>query len=174
MNIIACKAVAFAEKAHRGQVRKYTSEPYINHPISVARLVKTVFNDGDSIAAALLHDVVEDTHFTIEDIYNGFGSIIACLVKDLTDTSKPSDGNREARKKIDRQHTSEASPRAKTIKLADIIDNMQSIAKHDPDFAKVYMAEKKALLKVLTEGNPILYKKAFDIITEYYDEVKHV
>ena len=174
MNIIPAKAMAFAEKAHRGQVRKYTSEPYINHPISVACLVQTVTSDSDTLAAALLHDVVEDTTYTLDDIYSKFGADIECLVRDLTDISKPSDGNREARKKIDRKHTSEASPDAKTIKLADIIDNMKSIAEHDPEFAKVYMKEKKALLKVLTEGDPILYKKAFDIIKEYYDEEKHV
>ena len=67
---------------------------------------------------------------------------MAELVDDLTDVSKPQDGNRATRKELDRQHTAKASPDAKTIKLADLISNSRSIMKDDPNFAKVYMKEK--------------------------------
>lgn len=154
----------FAEKAHEGQTRKYTNEPYISHPVSVAMLVNDVESDSNMIAAALLHDVVEDTSLTIHDISKEFGNDIACLVDELTDISKPADGNRKARKEIDRMHTSKASDRAKTIKLADLIDNSKSIVEHDPKFAKVYIAEKKALLEVLTEGNILLFNLANRIV----------
>ena len=164
------KVSRFAHKAHDGQVRKYTGDSYIHHPLKVAYLVWRETFDENMIAAALLHDVVEDTIVTIEDISKNFGSYIASLVDDLTDISKPSDGNREVRKTIDRQHTAKASNEAKTIKLADLIDNSVSIIKNDPKFAKVYMREKKLLLEVLVGGNKQLYKEASSIINEYYRE----
>lgn len=79
----------------------------------------------------------------------------------LTDVSNPLDGNRAARKAIDRDHTAKASPEAKTIKLADMISNTASIMKHDlVGFARVYIPEKVKLLEVLREGDPVLWKVA--------------
>ena len=156
-------AYSYAEKAHGLQLRKYTKEPYINHPVAVARLVSTVTLDIELISAALLHDTIEDCGETFESISNaGFGCTIAKLVMEVSDVSKPLDGNRATRKAIDRQHLSNASPAGKTIKLADIIDNSKSILEYDPKFAKVYMAEIAKLLPVLSEGdvslhNPILW-----------------
>ena len=68
-------------------------------------------------------DVVEDTPVSIKDIEDVFGPRVAALVSDLTDVSKPEDGNRATRKELDRQHTAKASPDAKTVKLADLISN---------------------------------------------------
>jgi len=85
------------------------------------------------------------------------------LVEQLTDISGPSDGNRTTRKEIDRQHTSKSYPDAKTIKLADLIDNQFSIVKRDPNFAKVYLKEKGLLLEVLKEGDKTLYNMALKL-----------
>ncbi len=82
------------------------------------------------------------------------------LVMELTDVSKPSDGNRSARKEIDRKHLAGISPRAKTVKLADLIDNTRDITSHDLHFARVYLKEMTALLEVLTEGDSRLDQKA--------------
>jgi len=169
MDIMVQKAIFFATQAHAGQTRKYTGEPYVNHPVEVMQLVSTVTDDPEILAAAVLHDVVEDTPATIMNIRIGFNSRVAELVDDLTDVSKPEDGNRALRKELDRQHTAKASPDAKTIKLADLISNSRSIMKDDPNFAKVYMKEKAALLEVLTEGNTILFEQASDIVASYYD-----
>ena len=169
MDIMVQKAIFFATQAHAGQTRKYTGEPYVNHPVEVMQLVSTVTDDPEILAAAVLHDVVEDTPATIMNIRIGFNRRVAELVDDLTDVSKPEDGNRATRKELDRQHTAKASPDAKTIKLADLISNSRSIMKDDPNFAKVYMKEKTALLEVLTEGNIILFKQASDIVASYYD-----
>tara|TARA_R110000796_G_scaffold86467_1_gene187064 strand:- start:1805 stop:2320 length:516 start_codon:yes stop_codon:yes gene_type:complete len=163
------KALEFATEAHKGQVRKYTGEPYIVHPIEVMELVKQVIDDPEMQAAALLHDVVEDTPVSIKEIKDEFGPRVAALVSDLTDVSKPEDGNRALRKELDRQHTAEASPDAKTVKLADLISNGKSIIKDDPNFAKVFMKEKAALLDVMTEGNIILFKQASDMVASYFD-----
>lgn len=163
------KALAFATKAHSGQVRKYTGEPYVNHCIAVAELVKTAQVCHDSmIAAALLHDTVEDTDVTIEDIKREFGDIVALFVDGLTDISKPEDGNREIRKTMDREHLAGSLPPIQTIKLADLINNSYSICERDPKFAKVYMAEKALLLDVLIDGDPRLFNQASNIVNNFY------
>lgn len=74
------------------------------------------------------------------------------------------DGNRQQRKEIDRQHTARAQPAAKTIKLADIIDNARSITEHDPEFAATYLVEQEALMDVLIEGDKSLYLIALNEI----------
>ena len=163
------RALEFATEAHKGQVRKDTGEPYIAHPIEVMGLVKQVVDDPEMQAAALLHDVVEDTPVSIKEIKDEFGPRVAALVSDLTDVSKPEDGSRAVRKELDRQHSAQASPEAQTIKLADLISNSKSIMEHDPKFAKVYMREKTALLEVLVQGHPTLHKQASDIVSSYYD-----
>lgn len=71
------------------------------------------------------------------------------------------------RKAIDREHTAKASPAAKTIKLADLIDNTRSIVKYDPSFAEVYLREKAELLKVLTDGDQTLWSMAKDILDRH-------
>lgn len=156
------RALVFATAAHAavGQKRKYTGEDYIVHPIAVMELVQSVAHDDNMLAAALLHDVVEDTAVTIDLIREQFGNDIAELVDWLTDVSQPGDGNRAFRKAKDCAHTAAAPARAKTIKLADLIDNSKSIGQFDHSFWRVYKREKDALLAVLTEGDPTLYAEA--------------
>jgi (p)ppGpp synthase/HD superfamily hydrolase len=157
------KAQVFAIAAHSAvqQKRKYTGEPYYVHPAEVARIVAEVEGATfDMIAAAWLHDVVEDTGVTYTDIHMNFGPEVAVLVGWLTDVSKPEDGNRAVRKAIDRAHTAEAPAEAQTIKLADLISNSKSIMQHDPAFAKTYLEEKRLLLDVMTKGDRGLHALA--------------
>src|ERR1700679_3903998 len=98
------RADNFAADAHIGQKRKYTGEPYINHPRAVARIVWDVTTDTNMIAAALLHDVIEDCGITADDIRAAFNDDIADLVVQLTDVSKPSAANRNARRAVQREH----------------------------------------------------------------------
>ena len=158
----------FATQAHRriNHVRKYTQKPYEIHLKAVAELVATVSDDPEMLAAAWLHDTVEDTPATLEDIEAKFGGGVAALVAELTDVSKPGDGNRSVRKAIDREHTARASARAKTVKLADLIDNCRDICRGDPGFARVYVVEMAALLEVLSEGHPRLLRKAEQVLAE--------
>lgn len=167
---LARKAKIFAVRHHGAinHVRKYTGEPYINHPAAVAALVQSVPHTEEMTAAAWLHDVVEDTQATLEDVEREFGPKVASLVEQLTDISKHEDGNRQRRKEIDRAHTARSSSEAKTIKIADLIDNAGSIMKHDPEFARVYMEEKAGLLEVLREGNYELWINAFGIVKDYW------
>lgn len=150
------KARVFATAAHAAvaQLRKYTNEPYIVHPADVANTIENLEGSTvEMIAAAWLHDVVEDTGVTIETIRKEFGSEIAEMVGWLTDVSKPEDGPRWYRKKLDREHTAMASAEAQTVKLADLISNCTSIKAHDAAFAKVYFEEKRLLLEVLSKGD---------------------
>ncbi len=162
MTDLVQRAQVYATKAHQriGQLRKYNKQPYHVHLEAVAELVAEVTDDPEAIAAAWLHDTVEDTPATLEDIEENFGLPVAELVEELTDVSKPSDGNRARRKAIDRDHSAQASPRAKTVKLGDLIDNCKDITKHDPRFAKVYLVEMGALLDVLDEGDERLFQEA--------------
>ena len=163
------KALAYATDAHGSinQIRKYTGEPYIVHPVEVMEIVKSVPHTDEMLAAALLHDTVEDTDVTLNDIEREFGSDIAELVSSLTDISKPSDGNRAKRKEIDRMHTANAPAAAKTIKLADLISNSDSIVKYDKHFAPVYMREKAQLIEALKEGDSTLWNRAKEIIDAF-------
>jgi (p)ppGpp synthase/HD superfamily hydrolase len=160
------RALAFAVKAHEGQVRKYSGTPYVTHPVAVAALVKTVPHTEEMVAAALLHDVVEDCDVTHDTVLAEFGPVVAYLVLMLTDVSRPADGNRAARKAKDRAHTALGSPEAKTVKLADVLHNTHDIVAHDANFAKVYLREMRALLPLLTEGDPVLFARASEAVAE--------
>jgi (p)ppGpp synthase/HD superfamily hydrolase len=152
-------AKAFAKYAHRHQVRKYTGESYFNHCEEVANIVLP-FGTNEMVAAAYLHDTVEDCEVPIELIGSLFGDEVQSLVSDLTDVSTLTDGNRRTRKDIDLAHTAKASQDAKTIKLADLISNTKSIVQYDPDFARVYLREKERLLEVLQDGHNLLFAEA--------------
>ena len=162
MNDLVQRAREFATSAHKRieQQRKYSNQPYDVHLKSVAALVAEVGGDDEMIAAAWLHDTVEDTPATHHDIEDAFGADVARLVWELTDISKPGDGNRALRKAMDRDHLAQASDRAQTIKLADLIDNARDICKHDERFARVYLGEMAALLDVLNRGHPELLRRA--------------
>ena len=156
------RARVFATAAHTAveQVRKYTFEPYIVHPAEVASIVASVPHTDAMLAAAWLHDTVEDTGVTIETIRAEFGEEVAELVGWLTDVSRLEDGNRAVRKAADREHTARAPAAAQTVKLADLIANTRSIVKHDVAFARTYLAEKRLLLEVLTRGDAVLMAEA--------------
>ena len=154
------RALKFATVAHAGQLRKYTNEPYIGHPIAVAEIVRSVPHTEAMVIAALLHDVAEDCDVSLDEIAREFGDEVAELVGWVTNQSKPEDGDRATRKAIDRAHIAAAPPAAKTIKLADVIDNTATAAERDPEFWKVYRLEKLALLEVLKDGSKELWMTA--------------
>ncbi len=169
------EAELFADIAHEaiGQRRKFTNDPYIVHPRNVAYLVKCAGGTDEMISAAFLHDVIEDVSDKIPSIFGlpiikkQFGTEIFELVLWLTDKSVSQDGNREQRKEIDRNHISMAPYEAKTIKLADLIDNSLTIMQYDPGFAKIYLQEKRLLLSILEDGNKNLWNMANDILMEH-------
>lgn len=150
------KAARFAALAHAGQYRKYSGAetPYITHPLRVAGRVSLQEGATDEmIAAAWLHDVLEDTEVTEAELRSAFGDEVADLVVDLTNTSKSIKGlNRAGRRKVDHERLSHASNEAKVIKLADRLDNLSDLM-DDPlvpkDFAKLYVEESRSLIESL-------------------------
>ncbi len=156
------QARRYATRAHAeaGQRRKYTDEPYIVHPAAVVELVRSVSADDALLAAAWLHDTVEDTDTTLADIASHFGPRVAQLVEMLTDSAQPLAKNRAARKLAHFRHTAEASPEAQTIKLADIIDNTRAIVRFDPHFARIYLVEKRIQIDLLKQGDAQLWRQA--------------
>lgn len=161
------RAKEFATKAHASidQRRKYTNEPYIVHPTNVAYLVSLATDNESAIAAAWLHDVLEDVgrHLT-DEIIKIFGEEIYLMVFALTDILTKEDCNRAERKRIERGILGISSPFVQTVKLADIIDNTIDIVKYDQNFAKVFLREVELLLPLLSDGDAVLWHMAQSII----------
>lgn len=162
-------AKMFATAAHGavGQTRKYTGEPYIVHPAEVVGILKTLgWYSPSMIAAAWMHDVLEDTKVTEAIMSQFFPQDVVDLVLWLTDVAKPSDGNRAVRMGINKNYIAKAPGDAQTIKVADIISNVRSIIVLDPKFAQVYIPEKREVLDVLTKAD----KKLLDIANKLVDD----
>ena len=166
------RALEFSTAAHAAvnQKRKYTGDDYIVHPVAVSEIVAAFGGTKEMIAAALLHDTVEDTNVTREQIAEEFGWKVFKLVVELTDVTKPEDGNRATRKAIEAKRLGMASKEAQMIKLADLIDNTKSILEHDPKFAEVYIKEKVDLLEAMDKVHGTdLYMKANLQLMEMHD-----
>ncbi len=126
------EALNFAASKHQFQRRKGSSDtPYINHPIDVARrLVAAGEEDPQVITAALLHDTVEDTGTTFEEIDSKFGAKVTALVRECTDDkSLP----KEERKRLQEEHARQKSRDAKCIKIADKTSNVTDIKCSPPE-----------------------------------------
>lgn len=148
--IVLASNVAMA--AHWHQQRKYTGEPYFNHCLAVATQVEAWGGTPEMIAAAYLHDVLEDTDYPLTRMYDVFGSPVVNIVRELTDEftkERYPTMNRAERKDAEARRLATASLEARVIKLADMADNTASIEKHDPDFAKTYLREKAFLLALI-------------------------
>ena len=155
------KVIEFITAAHEGQKRKYTFEDYVEHPMEVARIVRDAIGfDYDMIAAAMMHDILEDTDHSLNEVEAVGGMVAAVFVEWLTNKEYPEAKNRAERKALIAEHLSNAPDEVKTIKLADICHNTPTIILHDPKFAKVYIAENRLLLKALIGGDRGLYERA--------------
>ena len=155
----------FAALAHVGQKRKYTGEPYIVHPIAVADKVADIGGSMEMQAAAYLHDVLEDTDVSVEELSQFLFLTVADkdsaedilqMVIDLTDEfekTKYPDLNRKTRKAREAERLSKISADAQTVKYCDLFDNTISITEHDPNFSKVYLKEKAVLLEAMKDGD---------------------
>ena len=127
------KALAFAADKHRNQRRKNVkASPYINHPISLADILcnEAHVTDLNVICGALLHDTVEDTETTAEELAIEFGQQISAIVMDVTDDKTIED--KQQRKQLQIEHAAHISDSAKLVKLADKISNLRDVANDPP------------------------------------------
>jgi len=135
----------FAIAKHKGQVRKHDGRPYIVHLDAVASVLSEYgHKDSDILTAAFLHDTIEKSDTSVEEISERFGEPVAELVYWLTDSEK---GSRISRATQAAWRLSRAPWDAKLIKLADIIDNGTAIALHNPAFGQTFLDEKRLCLK---------------------------
>ncbi|PFG43300.1 GTP pyrophosphokinase [Isoptericola jiangsuensis] len=120
------RAYATAEKAHRGQQRK-SGDPYITHPVAVATILAELGFDGATLAAALLHDTVEDTSYSLDDLTKDFGSEIAMLVDGVTKLDKVKYGDAAQAETVRKMVVAMAKDiRVLVIKLADRLHNART------------------------------------------------
>lgn len=137
------RAIELATKAHEGQTRK-SGDPYIVHPMAVMTMVQDWGMDEDTVIAAVLHDTVEDTDVTLEDIKNEFGETVAFLVDGVTKLGKARSGMRdidtylpETRDNLLRLLVATgADVRVLIIKLADRMHNLRTLSALSPDKQK--------------------------------------
>ncbi|PQA55517.1 HD domain-containing protein [Siphonobacter curvatus] len=169
------KIQEFARQAHEGQRRKYADEPYINHPIRVMQVCEAYTQELPVLAAALLHDVLEDTEVTAEEMQEFLSGVMGeaevrrtlKLVQELTDVYTHADYpglNRDQRKSREAERMAKVSPAAQTIKYADILDNSLDIVESESDFAPKYLIESKTLLQRMTWGDKTLHKRAAEAV----------
>jgi (p)ppGpp synthase/HD superfamily hydrolase len=126
------EALLFASRKHRDQRRKNPeASPYINHPIEVAEVLARVggINELLTLQAAILHDTIEDTDTTPEEIESTFGAAVRSLVEEMTDDKTLS---KQRRKDLQIEHAPHLSERAKNIKLSDKICNVRDMAQGPP------------------------------------------
>jgi guanosine-3',5'-bis(diphosphate) 3'-pyrophosphohydrolase len=126
------RALAFAAHKHRDQRRKDAqASPYINHPIALAEVLagEGRVTDAEVLAAALLHDTIEDTDTSFEELEREFGERIAGMVMEVTDDKEL---EKSERKRLQIEHAAGISPGAKLVKLADKICNLRDVADRPP------------------------------------------
>lgn len=163
------RALEFAMAAHKGQVRKGSSIPYIVHPIETALIAMTLTRDQDIIIAALLHDIIEDTHYSAKEIEDAFGSHISHLVQMESENKrvgqKASD-TWKIRKQEFIDSLDDKSKDEKIIALADKLSNMratyQGCCKHGDEFWQRFNQKRK-------EMHHWYYRTVADKLREFED-----
>lgn len=177
METILEKVRDFADKAHGEQTRKYSPERYIVHPVRVMETCRNYDARLPVLAAALLHDVLEDTTVGREEMLDFLYTVMEpiearftlALVVELTDVYVKSaypDWNRRLRKQHEIDRIGQTSPDSQTIKYADILDNTNEIVTSDPDFAPRYLRECLAILQRADRGNSDLRSVVLDSVRQ--------
>lgn len=185
MEKVLADILHFATRAHGTQRRKYRDEMYINHPVRVMELCSGYDNRTEVAAAALLHDVLEDTAVSEFQMHAFLNTLlnedqvkhIMEMVRDLTDVYTKKQYpvlNRSQRKQKELQRIARTCAASQTIKYADIIDNTNDIVLYAPSFAPRYLRECYNILKTATKGNPRLYERAFEQVQHELAKLKQV
>lgn len=126
------KAIMFAVRAHSGTERRGKGFPYIVHPLEAVEIVATITPDQELLAAAALHDTVEDTGVTVEQLRAEFGDRVASIVADESDRFTPGVSEEDSwheRKQAAIDRLARASREAKIVALGDKLSNMRAIAR---------------------------------------------
>lgn len=165
------KAVHFAADKHRDQRRKgLEASPYINHPIAVAEVLTTVggVTDLATIQAALLHDTIEDTNTTADELRHAFGDEVMNLVLEVSDDKTLA---KAERKRLQVEHANSISTKAKMIKMSDKIANVTDIINVPPDDwtdarRLEYFSWAEAVVSGCRDANEALAERFDELVTE--------
>jgi (p)ppGpp synthase/HD superfamily hydrolase len=182
MEAVLERVKEFADKAHGEQLRKYSPDRYIVHLVRVMEICRQYISSLPILAAALLHDVLEDTKVTKNELNEFLISIMnqqeaeqtIKLVIELTDVytkAKYPYWNRRKRRHKEALRIEHTSAESQTIKYADIIDNCSGIAKDDPEFAPLFLSECKMLLEKIVKGNADLYARAMETVRDSLNQL---
>jgi (p)ppGpp synthase/HD superfamily hydrolase len=152
-NAIVFEAAAFAARAHRHQLRKDNQTPYVSHPFRVCLVVRHVFGIDDPriLAAALLHDTIEDTTTDYDDIVEHFGPDVARWVAAVSKDPRMEFEEREA---AYRKVLAAADWQAKVVKLADLYDNLSDCRHFTPKGQQKTAAKSRLYLAAVRDGLP--------------------
>lgn len=170
-----CTGVEFAAEKHKLQTRKNPEKtPYISHPIGVTNHLMIIgeVRDSSILLGSLLHDTVEDTQTTFEEIENKFGSQVAGYVRELTDDKSLA---KEARKRAQVIHAAHKSPGAAQIKLADKLYNLNDLLNNAPaDWTQTridhYYEWVQSVVDRLPQANDKLLIAVEDLINSYWEK----
>lgn len=178
------KAIIFATEAHAGAVRKGKTRPYILHPLEAMMIVADLTDDEELIAAAVLHDTVEDTGTSCAEIEKGFGSRVAALVVSESEDKRedrPAGETWKTRKQETIDHLKETSRDVKTVCLGDKLANLREILKDyvnlgDDMWQKFNQKDKSMHCWYYSELYKILREEFGDVpaIREYADLLEKV
>jgi len=165
------KAIRFSAEKHSEQRRKDSkASPYINHPIQVAETLWSVGNvrDVNLLMAAVLHDTIEDTDTTIDEIKSLFGEDVLSLVLEVTDDKGLP---KQTRKQLQVEHAPHKSPRAKMLKLSDKINNVHDIVGSPPsdwtmERKQEYLLWTEKVVAGLRGANPKLESRFDEVLKE--------
>jgi (p)ppGpp synthase/HD superfamily hydrolase len=168
---LVTKAADFAARRHRSQKRKDGRTPYINHPVGVAYLLTEIgkVDDPVTLAAAYLHDTVEDTKTTFDELEQEFGSEICEIVRECTDDKSLSS---DQRKKLQVENAGKHCYQARLIHLADKLYNLQDATRKlpigwTPEYAKRYFTFTKDVVSQIRGTNEALEAQLDDVINTY-------
>lgn len=168
------KAVTLAIEKHTGQVRKFSGEPYVEHPIRVAQIVLK-YKESHSIdilrTVAVLHDTVEDTDLTIVEVEEMFGIEVAAMVEELT---TPAHITKKEKGEYLKKKMTHMTSWGLVIKLSDRLDNVSDLRHTSKQFRQSYIKETRAIISHLIAMRSFLSMTHLQLIHETLKEVNGV
>ena len=165
------KAIIFATKAHAGVNRKGKTRPYILHPIEAMTIVSTVTEDEEVLAAAVLHDTVEDTNLTKADIEAEFGERVAKLVAAESEDKRedqPAESTWKMRKKETIDHLKDLSRDEKLICLGDKLANIREMSR---DYARLGDALWERFNQKDKREHSWYYSSVFEVLADEFGDI---
>lgn len=164
--VVNAKDYATWAHAQAGNTRKFVGGPYISHPAEVAEFVSRFTDDPVAIAAAWLHDVIEDAGRTKAELVDRFGDEVGETVWWLSDDPAIMNLPRAERLELNVTRLAAAPARVHLVKGGDIWSNSRNIAERSPRFARVYLPEKARVLTVLTRAPAEMLIEVGRVVTD--------